>query len=66
MIRCDPLPIRDTEILIQHYENVGLKLIDLKIFIIGLKITWLRRLVQSESKCKKKKLFEIVYIKLDK
>ena len=38
------------EILIQDYEKGGLKMIDLEIFIMSLKISWLKRISLSENK----------------
>ena len=37
------------EILIQDYENGGLKIIDLEMFIMSLKISWLKRISVSEN-----------------
>ena len=40
------------EIICQNYKNGGLKMIEISSFIKGLKITWLRRLLQAhESPC---------------
>ena len=37
------------EILIQDYEKGGVKMIDLEMFIISLKISWLKRISESEN-----------------
>lgn len=37
------------EILIQDYEKGGLKMIDLEMFIMSLKISWLKRISVSEN-----------------
>ena len=37
------------EILIQDYEKGGLKIIDLEMFIMSLKISWLKRISVSEN-----------------
>lgn len=51
------------EILVQNYETGGLKMIDVEKFIMSLKITWIRRILQNESKYKN--LFEIMYTKFE-
>lgn len=38
------------ELLCQDYSRGGLKMINLNVFIMGLKLTWIRRLFTSEAK----------------
>ena len=47
-------------ILIQDYEKGGLKMIDLEMFIMSLKISWLKRISVSENNR------TIIYIYLEK
>ena len=41
------------DIVIKGYGDGGLKRIDINSFIISLKLSWIRRLIQSKSKCNK-------------
>ena len=51
------------DILIQEYEDGGLKMIHLNHYICSLKCTWIRRLISSETKYKN--IFEFYYTKID-
>ena len=47
----------------QDYEQGGLKMINLRAYILALKCTWIRRLVTTEAKYKG--IFETSYTKLN-
>lgn len=51
------------EVLMQDYEYGGLKMINLRNYIIALKSTWIRRLIVHDTKYKT--LFESKYASLD-
>ena len=51
------------DILIQEYEDGGLKMIHLNHYICSLKCTWIRRLISSETKYKN--IYEFYYTKID-
>ena len=39
-------------LIIQSYENGGLRMVDVKQFIVALKETWIRRIIVSNKKYK--------------
>lgn len=51
------------EVLMQDYEKGGLKMINLRAYILALKCTWIRRLVTTEAKYKG--IFETCYTNLN-
>ena len=52
---------RDT--LMQEYGKGGLKMINLKNYMLALKSTWIRRLIVNTSKCVS--IFETMYTKIN-
>lgn len=51
------------DLLMQEYDNGGLKMINLQNYVTALKLTWLRRLIMNDSKYKY--MFELKYSSLE-
>ena len=49
-------------LIIQSYENGGLRMVDVKQFIVALKATWIRRIIVSNKKYKAILLTNVPYI----